>query len=402
MTTSLAEGTELADQLARFLVKHDEELIEFRRDLHAHPETAFNEHRTTDAIAQRLKEAGLEPRRLSRGTGLWADLGRGDGPLIALRADIDALPMEDEKDVPYRSRYPHACHACGHDAHAAIVLGAGLFLQNQAEAGLLPGRVRLIFQPAEEIAGGALEVIKDGGLSGVERIFAVHCDPRIEVGKVGLRTGAITGSCDNVQLKVSGPGGHTARPHLTVDLVYALSKIVTELPAILSRRVDPRSSLSLVWGQISAGSAFNTIPDVGYAQGSVRALNEDAWHTAPDLIRSLVDAVAAPYGLEVELDYRRGTPATVNEAKSIQMLSDAVGKYVGESAAVPTPQSLGGEDFSWYVESVPGALARLGVTPPGVGAIRDIHHPAFDIDERAIGVGVRVVAATALTALTAM
>ncbi|MEO3862156.1 amidohydrolase [Acrocarpospora sp. B8E8] len=399
MTTSLAEGTELAGQLAQFLVKHDEELIEFRRDLHAHPETAFNEHRTTEAIAQRLKDAGLSPRPLARGTGLWADIGRGDGPLIALRADIDALPMEDEKDVPYRSVYPHACHACGHDAHTAIVLGAGLFLQSQAEAGVLPGRIRLIFQPAEEIAGGALEVVKEGGLSGVDRIFAVHCDPRIEVGKVGLRTGAITGSCDNLQLKVSGPGGHTARPQMTVDLVFALSKIVTELPAILSRRVDPRSSLSLVWGQISAGSAFNTIPDVGYAQGSIRSLDEDTWHTAPELIKSLVDQVAAPYGLDVELDYRRGTPATVNEAKSIQMFNDAVSKFIGESAAVPTPQSLGGEDFSWYIESVPGALARLGVRPPGATAVTDIHHPAFDIDERAIGIGVKVMATTALAAM---
>jgi amidohydrolase len=279
------------------------------------------------------------------------------------------------------------------------VLGAGLFLAGQADAGALPGRVRLIFQPAEEIASGALEVMRDGGLSEVDRIFALHCDPRIDVGHVGLRTGPITGSCDHLQIRVAGPGGHTARPHLTVDLVYALSKIVTELPAALSRRVDPRSSLSLVWGQISAGSAFNTIPDVGMAQGTIRSLDEEAWHQAPDLIRSLLESVAGAYGVDADIDYRRGTPPTVNEAKSIQMLHDAVGQIIGEGAAVPTPQSLGGEDFSWYVESVPGALARLGTRAPGTTEEVDIHRPRFDVDERAIGVGVKVMAATALTAL---
>ncbi|MEZ0072780.1 amidohydrolase [Planotetraspora sp. GP83] len=394
-----SRANDLAAQLADFLREHNDELIEFRRDIHAHPEIAFSEHRTTQKIAERLADAGLTPRMLSRGTGMWVDLGRDQGPTVALRADIDALPMEDEKDVPYRSTNSGACHACGHDVHTAVVLGAGLFLASQADAGALPGRVRLIFQPAEEVAGGALEVMRDGGLNEVDRIFAVHCDPRIDVGQVGLRTGPITGSCDSVRIHVGGPGGHTARPHLTVDLVYALSKIITELPAALSRRVDPRSSLSLVWGQVSAGSAFNTIPDVGMAQGTVRSLDEEAWHQAPDLVKSLLDSVAGAYGVDAELDYRRGTPPTVNEARSIQMLHDAVTQVVGETAAVPTPQSLGGEDFSWYVESVPGALARLGTRPPGSIDEVDIHRPQFDVDERAIGVGVKVMAATALTAL---
>ncbi|MEQ4715159.1 amidohydrolase [Nonomuraea sp. B19D2] len=374
------------------------ELIAFRRDLHMHPEVAFNEQRTTERIAERLAGAGLSPHLLTRGTGLWADIGGEGGPTVALRADIDALPMEDEKTVPYRSRNRGVCHACGHDAHTAIVLGVGLFLAEQARQGALPGRVRLIFQPAEEVAGGALEVMKDGGISGVDRIFALHCDPRIDVGQLGLRVGPITGSCDHIKIKVTGPGGHTARPHLTVDVVYALSKLVTELPAALSRRVDPRSSLSLVWGQITAGSAFNTIPDEGFVQGSVRSLDEAAWHQAPDLIKALVESVAAPYGVEVDLDYRRGTPPTVNEASSIEMLSNATTRVLGGTAVVPTPQSLGGEDFSWYVESIPGALARLGTRGPDAPAV-DIHHPLFDIDERAIGVGVRTLATTTFTSL---
>ena len=392
-------SNDLAGQLAEFLREHNDELIEFRRDVHAHPEIAFSEHRTTEKIAERLTDAGLTPHPLSRGTGLWVDLGRDEGTTVALRADIDALPMEDEKDVPYRSTNSNACHACGHDVHTAIVIGAGLFLASQADAGALPGRVRLIFQPAEEVAGGALEVMRDGGLNEVDRIFAVHCDPRLDVGRVGLRTGPITGSCDSLRIRVAGPGGHTARPHLTVDLVYALSKIVTELPAALSRRVDPRSSLSLVWGQISAGSVANAIPDVGVAQGTVRSLDEDAWHQAPDLVKALLDSVAGAYGVDAEIDYRRGTPPTVNEATSIQMLHDAVTQIVGDGAAVPTPQSLGGEDFSWYLESVPGALARLGTRPVGAVDEVDIHRPQFDVDERAIGIGVKVLAATALTAL---
>ncbi len=398
---ALLGGDDLAEQLAVFLREHNDELIEFRRDVHAHPETAFREYRTTEKIVQRLAAAGLRPRLLSRGTGLWVDIGDGDGPTVALRADIDALPMQDEKNVPYRSTNPGACHACGHDVHTTVVLGAGLFLAAQAEAGALPGRVRLIFQPAEETASGALEVMREGGLHGVDRIFALHCDPRIEVGRVGLRVGPITGSCDSIQIKVSGPGGHTARPHLTVDLVYALSKIVTELPAALSRRVDPRSSLSLVWGQVAAGSAFNTIPDEGLAQGTVRSLDEEAWHRAPDLVKALLDSVASAYGVDAELDYRRGTPPTVNEATSVGMMRDAVTQVLGESAAVPTPQSLGGEDFSWYIESVPGALARLGTRSPDMPEELDLHRPEFDVDERAIGVGVQVLAATALNALWA-
>lgn len=205
-------STDLAAQLADFLRERNDELIEFRRDLHAHPEIAFSEHRTTEKIAERMTDAGLTPHPLSRGTGLWVDLGRGEGPTVALRADIDALPMEDEKDVPYRSTNPNACHACGHDVHTAMVIGAGLFLASQADAGALPGRVRLIFQPAEEVASGALEVMRDGGLNDVDRIFALHCDPRLDAGRVGLRTGPITGSCDSLRIRVAAPAGTPPGP----------------------------------------------------------------------------------------------------------------------------------------------------------------------------------------------
>jgi amidohydrolase len=216
---------------------------------------------------------------------------------------------------------------------------------------------------------------------------------------VGTRTGAITAACDRITVRVTGPGGHTARPHLTADLVYALGKIVTELPAALSRRVDPRSSLSLVWGRVSAGSAPNAIPDDGVAEGTVRCLDDEAWHQAPDLLKALIEPVASSYGVIADLTYERTVPPTVNEAASTGLLETAAAEVLGGDAVVSTPQSLGGEDFAWYLESIPGTLARLGTRPPGSAQEFDIHQPTFDVDERAIGVGVRLLAGAALTAL---
>jgi amidohydrolase len=397
-------GNDLLADLDAFLAEHEAEFIEFRRDLHAHPELAFNEHRTTRRVALRLAAAGLRPVILPKGTGLLVDIGSEQAPyterpVVALRADMDALPMADVKDVPYRSTVPDACHACGHDVHTTVLLGAGLFLAEQAAAGLLPGRVRLVFQPAEEAAGGALDVLAAGGIASVGRIFALHCDPRLDAGQLGVRSGAITAACDKIAVRVSGPGGHTARPHLTADLVYALGKILTEVPAALSRRVDPRSSLSLVWGRVNAGTVANAIPDEGIAEGTVRCLDDEAWHTAPDLLKGLIDAVASSYGVNAELSYQRYVPPTVNDQASAAMISAAALDVLGAGSVVQTPQSLGGEDFAWYLESIPGALARLGTRVPGTTVTHDIHQPTFDVDERAIGVGIRVMASTAITAL---
>src|SRR5277367_1823148 len=392
---------DLEGELDAFLAGHEPELIEFRRDLHAHPETGYHEYRTTRRIALRLEAAGLRPSILPKGTGLIVDMGGGSGgeAVVALRADIDAVPINDEKDVPYRSVNRGACHACGHDVHTAILLGAGLFLARAAAARALPGKVRLIFQPAEEVPGGAVDVMAAGGIASVDRIFALHCDPRLDVGKIGTRTGPITAACDKITVKVTGPGGHTARPHLTADLVYALGKIITELPAALSRRVDPRSSLSLVWGRVSAGSAANAIPDDGVVEGTVRCLDDAAWHEAPDLVKALIESVASAYGVIADLAYQRSVPPTVNEPSSTALLSAAAERVLGPDAVTTTQQSLGGEDFAWYLESVPGSLARLGTRAPGSAQDFDIHQPAFDIDERAIGIGVQLLAAAALTAV---
>jgi len=397
-------GNDLATDLDAFLAEHSDELIEFRRDLHMHPELAHDEYRTTRRVALRLAAAGLRPVIFPKGTGVYVDVGTDQNsyterPVVALRADLDALPMADEKDVPYGSTVLNVCHACGHDVHVTVLVGAGLFLAAQAAEGLLPGRVRLVFQPAEETATGALDVIEAGALAQVGRMFALHCDPRLDAGQLGVRSGAITAACDKVEVRVSGPGGHTARPHLTADLVYALAKIVTEVPAALSRRVDPRSSLSLVWGRISAGTAPNAIPDSGVAEGTIRCLDDEAWHSAPDLLKGLIDSIASAYGVNAELSYRRSVPPTVNDQASAAMIAAAALDVLGAGSVVQSPQSLGGEDFAWYLETVPGALARLGTRVPGSAVSYDLHQPTFDVDERAIGVGVRVLAATAINAL---
>jgi amidohydrolase len=394
--TSDAESRPGPGWLDQWIADNDERLITVRRQIHSHPELGYAEHATTELVANRLAELGLEPKILPGGTGLACDVGSGAG-VVALRADIDALPLTDTKQVPYASRVPGVCHACGHDAHTAILLGTAEAL---AAAPELPGRVRLIFQPAEEaVPGGALDAIDGGVLKDVERIFALHCDPRLDVGRVGLRIGPITAACDRVDVELSGPGGHTARPHLTVDLVYALGKVITEVPGLLSRRADPRHGMSLVWGAVDAGVAPNTIPQAGALRGTVRMLSRDAWDGAEELIRRLIDETVAPTGARAEVKYAQGVPPVVNDATSIGVLRAATQAALGPDAADDTEQSLGGEDFSWYLDHVPGALARLGVRRLEPDAPQlDLHQPSFDIDERALAVGVRLLVNAVLTA----
>jgi amidohydrolase len=286
--------------------KREDELVDLRRDLHAHPELSWQERRSTDLVGHHLEEAGWRLTRTDE-SGLIADLGDprgdGDGSRVALRADLDALPVDDLTDDPWRSRVAGVAHACGHDVHTTALLGAGLALAEVHAAGRLPGRVRLLFQPAEEVMpGGATRMIELGALDDVSRIFCLHCDPTIDVGQVGLREGPITGAADALQIALSGRGGHTSRPHLTEDLTFALGKIVTELPAVLSRRLDPRAGVSVVWGRLEAGRALNVIPDVGSLAGTVRMLDAVAWRDMEEQIRTHVAEIVAPYGVHAEVD----------------------------------------------------------------------------------------------------
>jgi amidohydrolase len=371
------------------------DLIELRRALHRRPELGRQEHETTALLVKHLVEAGLAPRVLVGGTGLVCDVGSG-GPVVALRADIDALPLQDEKHVPYRSEIDGMCHACGHDVHTTVVLGAGLELARLD----LPGTVRLVFQHAEEqMPGGALDVLAEGHLEGVRAIFGLHCDPSLEVGRIGLKAGPVTAAADTIEIRLTGPGGHTSRPHHTVDLVHALATVATGLPDALGRLVDPRAGLCVVWGRVGAGSAANAIPREGLLAGTLRVLDKDVWQDAPDLVERLVQALVAPLGAHAALTYTRGVPPVLNDPAATALLTAAVTTALGSAAAVPTLQSLGGEDFAWYLDHVPGAMARLGVRPPGSDRLVDLHMPTFDVDEAAIAVGVKVLVAAALRAL---
>jgi amidohydrolase len=375
------------------------ELVEIRRDLHAHPELAWQEERTTGVVAQRLDTAGVRLQLLPK-TGLIAQVGDPSGPIVALRADLDALPVEDFTDDPWASTNKGVAHACGHDVHTAALLGAGLALAAVDALRPLPGCVRLLFQPAEEVMpGGALEMISADALDNVSHVFGLHCDPSLDVGSVGLREGPLTGAADSLHLRITGRGGHTSRPHLTEDLIYALGTLVTELPSALSRRLDPRAGASLVWGVIRSGSARNVIPASGEASGTVRMLDSVAWAEAEDLVRGLVAQIIAPYGVQAEVTYVRGVPPVVNEPESTRLLGRAVESIVGQGGHVPIPQSLGGEDFAWYLESVPGAMGRLGTRTPG-GATYDLHQGNLRIDEKAISLGAKVLAAVAAETLT--
>lgn len=389
--------TSLSGLLALFA----EELIEFRRDLHAHPEVGRTEFRTTQRVARRLQEAGLHPVLLP-GTGLVCDIGgRGEtvGPTVALRADLDALPLPDETCLPYASTVPGVSHACGHDVHTATVLGAGLMLARLDEQGLLPGRVRLIFQPAEEIQpGGALAVIAEGGLDGVDLAYALHCDPTHDVGVIGTRPGPITSAADMVLVRLEGRGGHTSRPHLAEDLVFALAQVVTQVPAVLSRRVDPRAGLAMVWGRITAGAAPNAIPRTGELHGTLRCLDSTVWAEAGALVTDIVTDIVRPYAVHAEVAHLRGVPPTVNDPDAVLTVEEALLAELGEHSLVPAEQSLGAEDFAWMLEKVPGAMIRLGTRFPG-GCTYDLHQGDFTVDERCIGIGARALAAIALRAL---
>ncbi|MGN6475212.1 MAG: amidohydrolase [Mycobacteriales bacterium] len=382
--------------IAALVADNEARLVGLRRDLHAHPELGRSEFRTTQRVADLLAGAGLAPQVLAGGAGLLCDIG-SEQPPVALRADLDALPIADTKDVSYRSTVDGVAHACGHDVHTSVVAGAGLVLAELSRRSELPHGVRLIFQPAEEvIPGGALDVISAGGIDGVRRMYAVHCDPAVNVGTVGLKTGPVTAASDLLEVRLTGPGGHTARPHLSADLIAALGAVITATPGLLARRADPRAGTTLVWGEVNAGTVANAIPRSGVLRGTLRTLSRAAWDALPPLVDEIVRGVVAPYAVGVEISHVRGVPPVVNDTQCVAALGAAV-SGVPDGAIGETAQSLGGEDFAWYLDHTPGALARLGVRAPGSAASYDLHQSDFDVDERCIAVGVALLTGVALS-----
>ena len=404
--TSTSEPRAALDPRVDDLVRADERLlVEMRRHLHAHPELSGQETSTTAWIGQHLRDLGLSPKRLEIGTGLVCDIALGDvgptSPVVALRADIDALAMRDEKAVGYRSQVDGVAHACGHDVHTTIVLGAARVLAALAPASEVAGTVRLVFEPAEEsVPGGAVDVVREGWLDGVSAIYAVHCDPKLDVGTVGCRVGALTSAADMVEIRLRGPGGHTARPERTVDLVDVLARIVMGLQPAIDALTDGPGDLSAVFGAVHAGDAANVIPAQGSLRGTLRTRDHEVWLRSPELFDRALATVLEGTIATWEVSYRRGVPPVVNDERETALMVESVRTALGDAAVVGTEQSLGGDSFAWYLEKIPGSYARLGVHDPRTSAPRlDLHASTFDVDERAIGAGVRVLVTTALDAL---
>lgn len=390
-------SSQLAEQVTAAVEALRPALLRWRRELHSHPEVSWQEHRTTAVVTEHLTAAGITVTPLP-GSGAVADLGAPEPTRrIALRADLDALPVDEATGLEFASRNPGVCHACGHDVHTVGVLGAALALASVEEELVRCGiGVRLIFQPAEEtIPGGALKVIATGALEGVDRLFAVHCDPSIDVGTVGLRVGPITAASDSVHVMLTGRGGHTSRPHLTQDLTYALGKVITDVPAVLSRRMDPRSGTALVWGAVRAGTVPNVIPASGECVGTLRMLDAETWDTTGPLIDEIVQSVVSPYGVQATVRHVKGVPPVVNDAVAVAAFEAAARSVISQESVVPTPQSLGGEDLGWYLTEVPGAMARLGTRTPG-GPTFELHQGDLVVDEESVMHAAKLLAAVVL------
>ena len=384
-----------------WLESHHDELIAFRRHLHAHPEPSGRERETTAFIAERLEVAGLEPRVLTSGTGLLCDFGEGDGPLVALRADIDALEMDDEKTVHYRSQNPGVAHACGHDVHTTVVLGAGIYLARLGAS--LDGRVRLIFQPAEErVPGGALDVLADDGLADVGMVLGVHCDPKLDVGFVGLRPGPITAAADMAEMVITGPGGHTARPEETVDMLSLVARVIHELPERVAAelgldQVGGPGGFKLVFGSVHSGEAANVIPTHAVLRASVRTHSMDIWHALPAVFEKAATGLADEAGAGVDVTYTHGVPPVDNDPEITALVERVASRELSPEAVTQAGQSWGGDDYAWYLREVPGTYIRLGThDPAGTHDHLDLHVGHFDVDERAIAVGIRLLTATTL------
>lgn len=371
-------------------------LVELRRRIHMHPELSRHEHATTALIVDALGRADVTASLLPAGTGLIAQLdGAAAGPVIALRADLDALPLLEATGMPFASVAPGVAHACGHDVHTAVLLGVTLAL---AAAPQLQGTVRLLFQPAEEVMpGGSHDLIAAGAMDGVDLAYALHCDPRIRVGKVGLRAGPITSACDVLRLEVEGAGGHTSRPQLTTDVVSALAEVAVRLPALVAAELGGGAGTVVAWGAVNAGQAPNVIPESGTLHGTIRVATTAAWRQAENVVVAAVAALLKPAGVRYRLGYIRGVPPVDNDIAAVEVLRAGVAAALGPDALVPAEQSAGGEDFAVLLGHTPGALARLGVWD-GVSRQADLHSAEFRADERAIAVGVRTLVHTVLAA----
>jgi amidohydrolase len=372
--------------LSRFPRSELDELVATRRDLHRHPELAFEERRTAGVVSGRLKAMGLSPREGLGRTGVTADAG-GAGPRLMLRADMDALPLTEAHGAPYVSETPGRMHACGHDGHVAM----GLAVARRLTASPPPAPFRFLFQPAEEGQGGAQACFEDGVLDGVGAAFGQHLWTPLPVGKIGVNRGALMAAVDSFEIAVEGRGGHGAAPHETEDSILAAARIVDALQSVVAREISPLEPAVVTIGSIHGGTAFNIIPGTVRMEGTARSFSEATGRALPEKIRRIVAGTAAACGVRATVRYERLNGATVNDPEMADLVIETASRILGEENVETETRTLGGEDMSVFLERVPGCFFFVGCGLDGPP--RAHHSPAFDIDERALAVGTVVMEA---------
>ncbi|MBT7373222.1 MAG: amidohydrolase [Candidatus Marinimicrobia bacterium] len=363
----------------------EKNIIGWRRDFHQYPELGFDEHRTSKIIGEALKEMGLAPQMNVGKTGVTADLTFGEGPTIALRADMDALPMQETSGLDFSSKHDGVMHACGHDGHMAMLLGAAKVLTQNGNS--FNGTVRFIFQPAEEGAGGARYMIEDGCLDGVDEIYGIHVWNYQPVGEVGITDGPVLAAADMFEIKIKGIGGHGAAPQGTIDAVVVASHLVQALQTIVSRNTNPLESTVVTIGTINGGHNFNIIADEVTLSGTARAYTEENRNLIKTRMAEIIDGVAKTFGAGISFDYENGYPPTINHTDPTNKVLKAAERVVGEKAGMPY-LSMGGEDFSYYLQKIPGCFFFVGSAPNDQKLFETPHHCShFTMDERALLVG---------------
>ena len=367
------------------IINIKDKIIHWRRDFHQYPELAFKEFRTADVIIEELRSMGLDPKENVGKTGVTADLKCGDGPVIALRADMDALPVKETSGLEFSSRNEGVMHACGHDGHMAMLLGAAKVLSDNKK--IYNGTVRFIFQPAEEGEGGARYMIEDGCLDGVDEIYGIHVWNYQRVGEVGVKDGPVLAAADMFDIKVKGIGGHGAAPQGTVDTVVVSSHLIQALQTIVSRNTNPLESTVITVGKINGGHNFNIIADEVSLSGTARSYTEENRLLIKQRMKNIIDGIAKTYNAEITLDYKDGYPPTINHVDSTEKVLKAANRIVGQKAGMPY-LSMGGEDFAYYLQKIPGCFFFVGSAPNGNELFETPHHCShFNMDEEALLIG---------------
>ncbi len=375
-------------------------VIADRRFLHQHPELGFQEFASAQFVAERLRSLGVEDIRtgiaVTGVTGLIRGQQPGSGKVVLLRADMDALPIQEENEVDYRSQVPGTMHACGHDAHTAMLLAVARLLMERRDQ--FAGTVKLVFQPAEEGGGGAKVMIDEGVLEDpkVDAAFGMHVAQEEPVGTISLRPGPIMAAADRFTMVIKGRGGHGAQPHLTIDPIVTGAQIVTALQTIVSREIDPLDPAVVTVGAFRAGEALNVIPDTAELRGTVRSFSPAVRDQLATRIQELSRGIAGAMRAEIDIDYRYGYPVTVNNPEMTALVRDVAQGVVGDDNVLEAPMHMGAEDFSYFLERVPGCFYFVGSRNPEKGLIWGHHHPRFDIDEDAMAVGIETMTRVAL------